>query len=309
VSAEYQRYYTTDRARDSIFYFEDSIPANLDARYIDVAPVADVQWEITPALSVGLGGRVDWISYRSQQRGGGPVSEDDRVIASPKLSALYRFTEAWSAYASFNGGFRSSDGVIATPELPPALEYASEIGVRYSGRHAEGAIAFFLINVSNQQTVNPVTLLPDSSGTTRQQGVELSGRVALERWLSLFVQAVVNDAHYVRLMADTVNLAGVPVYQVARSVVQAGIDVQEGLIEGSLWMTYTGAWTPVNQPDVRTSPYTLVNLRAAFPISGPWSGAMGVRNMFDAKYVEVQASGYVSPGQPRGILVTVRHGF
>ena len=75
----------------------------------------------------------------------------------------------------------------------------------------QGSAALFLIDVHNQQTVDPVTLQPSAGGTTRQQGVEVDGRVGLARWLALFVHATVNNAHYVHLVTDGgVDLAGVP---------------------------------------------------------------------------------------------------
>jgi outer membrane receptor protein involved in Fe transport len=309
VRAEYQRYYTTDRARDSLFYF-DAVPATLDAFYGAVSPVVEAHWDPTSQLSFGIGARLDWLYYSSEQIAGGGRRTDGRALVTPKLSALYRFTDAFAAYASFNGGFRSSDGVIVTPTLPPALEEATEVGLRYNGRTLEGSLGVFLINVRNQQTVDPVTLQPGAGGTTRQQGVELDGRAGLTRWLALFVNATVNDAHYVNLITDSGdNLAGVPVYQVANATADVGIDVDYKGISGSLWGAYMGPWTPVNEPDTRTSPYTLLNLRAAFPLSGPWSGALGVQNILDQRYVEVQASGYVSPGTPRQLLLSVRHGF
>jgi outer membrane receptor protein involved in Fe transport len=309
VEAQYQRYYTTDRVRDSVFLFDET-PANLSALYAGIAPIVEAHWDVTRDLSLGLGGRLDWIDYSTKQRSGGPTTTDGQWVGSPKLSAIYRFTGKLSAYVSYNGGYRSSDGAIVTPSLPPALERASELGVRYTGQRFEGSMALFLINVSNQQTVDPVTLQPSSGGTTRQQGVELDGRVGLLRWLSLFAHATVNDAHYVHLVTeDGTDLSGQPVFQVARSTVQTGFDLQQGAFAGSIWAAYTGPWTPVNQVGVLTSAYTLLNVRGVFPIAGEWSGAVGVQNILDQKYVEVQASGFISPGTPRQLLLTVRHGF
>ncbi len=309
VEAQYQRYYTTDRVRDSIFSFDET-PANLSALYGGIAPVVEAHWDVTRDLSLGIGGRLDWIYYESGQRSGGPTTSDGQWIASPKLSAIYRFTNALSAYISYNGGYRSSDGAIVTPSLPPALERASELGMRYTGQKVEGSVALFLINVSNQQTVDPVTLQPSSGGTTRQQGVELDGRVGILRWLSVFAHATVNDAHYVHLVTEEgTDLSGQPVFQVAKSTVQAGFDLQQGAFAGSIWAAYTGPWTPVNEPGVLTSPYTLLNLRGVFPVSGDWSGAVGVQNILDHRYVEVQASGFLSPGTPRQLVLSVRHGI
>jgi len=310
AAALYQRYYTTDRSRDSIFHFDSATPADLRGTYAAFAPVVEVHWDASARLSFGIGGRLDWLAYTSTVRVGGERSYDSRAIAVPKLSAIYRFTDALAAYASFNGGFRSSDGVIATPSLAPMQENATELGVRYTGGTVEGSLAFFLIDVRDQQTFNPITLAPGNSGTSRQQGIDLDGRVALARWIAVFAHATLNDAHYVTLMTeDSVNLAGVPVYQVARSTVQGGVDLDYKGVTGSLWAAYTGPWTPVDQPDDRTTAYTLLNLRLVFPLSGPWSGAVGVQNILDQRYVEVQASGFLNPGTPRQLLFTLRHGL
>ena len=232
VSALYARYLTTDRVRDARYVFgeaPDTTPANLQATYVALSPVVEAHWNATSSLSFGFGGRLDWMFYDTQQQTGGGYASADRLVATPKLSALYRFTNALSAWASFNGGFRSSDGVIVTPDLPPALENASEVGVRYDGAHVQGSAALFLMNVHNQQTVDPVTLQPSAAGTTKQQGVELDGRVGLARWLAFFVHATLNDAHYVHLVTDGgTDLAGVPVYQVAHTMVEGGFDVQKG---------------------------------------------------------------------------------
>ena len=92
----------------------------------------------------------------------------------------------------------------------------------------------------------------------------------------MFAHATVNNAHYVHLVTEGgTRLSGQPVFQVAKSTVQAGFDLQQGAFAGSIWAAYTGPWTPVNEPGVLTSPYTLLNLRGVFPITGEWSGALG----------------------------------
>ena len=310
VQSEFQSYFTTDRTRDSV-------DVAVEGRYASVSPVVDAHWDATDKLSFGIGARLDWLYYGSRGLSGGPWTTDGRWLVTPKLSAVYHFTSAFLGYVSYNSGFRSSDGVLEDPTLAPTLEAASEVGVRYAGSRLEGSVGLFLINVRNQQTINPITLEATSGGTTRQQGVELSGRAGLTRWLALFVHATFNDAHYTNLVTssiegtDTVvtNLAGVPVYQVAKSVVNAGFDFDWKGIQGSLWAMYTGPWTPVDEPGVRTQPYTLVNLRTTFPINGPWSGELGIQNIFDQRYKEVQADGSLNPGSPTQVLFTVRHGF
>ena len=303
VTAEYQRWLTTDRQRDD----PDEL---VQALYGGVAPVVEAHWDPSAQWSLGLGARVDWVFYATQQIGGGEYSDFTRTLLTPKVSAVYHVTPEFSAYATFNGGWRSSDGVITEPSLAPILENTGEVGVKYASPTFEGSLGLFLIDVHNQQTIDPITLQPSNGGTTRQQGMDLSARAGLERWLAAFVHVVVNNSHYVNLITDSGDtLSGKPVYQVAKYTGEFGFDVDWKGISGSLWAAYMGSWVPVDEPGVYTKPYTLLNLRAVFPISGPWSGVVGMQNILDQKYVEVQSSGFLSPGAPRQLLVTVRHGI
>ncbi|MBX6332691.1 MAG: TonB-dependent receptor [Gemmatimonadaceae bacterium] len=308
VRASYQRYFTTRRVRDSVFSFDNGAPARLDATYVSAAPIVEAHWEPTARLSIGLGGRIDWMRYGSSPRGLGST-HDSHVVASPKVSALYHLTPALSAYAAFNGGFRAADGSIAEPSLAPSRAWASEAGVRASADHVEGSVALFDVEVTNEQTFNPVTQETIANGRSRRRGVELDGRVGITPAVALFAHATINDAHYLRLVNDEgESLAGTPVFGVARATVESGVDLQYRGALGSIWAAYTGPFTPIAEPEARTSPYTLVNMRGTIPLTGAWSLALGVQNILDRSYPEVRASGFVSPGQPRTVLLTVLWG-
>ena len=49
----------------------DTTPANLQAIYVALSPVVEAHWDATASLSLGIGGRLDWIYYDTQQRTGG----------------------------------------------------------------------------------------------------------------------------------------------------------------------------------------------------------------------------------------------
>ncbi|HEX6964783.1 MAG TPA: TonB-dependent receptor [Gemmatimonadaceae bacterium] len=309
VRAGYERYYTTRRQRDSVFMTDAGLPARLDATYLTAAPTVDAHVDLTPKLSLGLGGRVDVMWYASSPKDGGPHVTQAHTVATPKLSAIYRFDPAWSVYAAFNGGFRAADGIVSDPTLQPSREWASEVGVRATGHRFEGSIALFNVDVHNEQTFNDVTQTFTANGESRRRGVEVDARVGVVPAVALFTHATVNDAHYTRLVSDDgENLAGVPVFGVARSTVEGGVDFQHGGIMGSVWTAYTGPFTPIGEPDVRTAPYTLFNARGVVPVGGPWSLGLGVQNILDRRYTELRASSFVSPGQPRTFLLTVRYG-
>ncbi len=309
VRAGYERYYTTRRQRDSVFMFDESLPARLDASYLMAAPTVEAHVDINPKLSIGLGGRFDVMWYASSLKDGGERTTQAHNILTPKLSAIYRFDPVWSAYAAFNGGFRSADGIISDPTLRPSREWASEVGVRATGRRFEGSIALFNVAVHNEQTFNEVTRTFTANGESRRRGVEIDARVGVVPAIALFTHSTINDAHYARLVSDDGDdLSGVPVFGVARATVESGVDFQHRGLVGSVWAAYTGPFTPIGEPDVRTSPYTLLNARGAAPLRGPWSLGLGMQNIFDRHYTELRASGFVSPGQPRTLLLTLRYG-
>jgi outer membrane receptor protein involved in Fe transport len=306
VRASYQRYFTTARQRDSTFAFDDGTPARLDASYLSLAPVVEAHWDATPRLSVGLGGRLDWMRYGSTPWDEGETTSHTRAVVTPKLSAIYRLGPVLSAYGSFNGGFRSADGVIADPSLEPSRAWASEVGVRASAERFEASVALFDVEVTNEQTFNEATLTTLANGRSRRRGVEVDGRLGVTPAVALFTHATVNDAHYLRLVdEDGESLAGKPVFGVARATVEVGADVQYGDALGSVWAAYTGPFTPIGEPDARTSPYVLLNARGLIPITSGWALALGVQNILDRRYAEVRASGFVSPGQPRTVLATI----
>jgi outer membrane cobalamin receptor len=300
--ARYDRYFTTQRHRDST-------ENRIDADFFDVAPVAEVHLNFTDAFTLGIGARLDLLGYGSKERDEGTRISDTHFVATPKLSAIYRFTPQVSGYASFNGGFRASDGVIADPSLEPIREWASEVGLRSMTQRFEGSVAAYWMNVEREQTFDPISLTSTSNGRSRRRGVEADGRVALTRVMALFAHGTFNDAKYQQLLTEEgENLDGVDVYGVARSTLEGGIDFDRNGFAGSLWAAYTGPFTPINEPDVRTESYTLAHFRATVPLGRQFFAAVGVQNLFDTKAVELRAAGFVSPAQPRTFLVTLRYG-
>jgi outer membrane cobalamin receptor len=300
--AGYERYFTTRRNRDST-------ESRLDADFFNVAPVAELHLNIGSSLTLGIGGRLDLLAYGSKEKG-----SDDRVskihtVATPKLSAIVRLTPELSTYASFNGGFRALDGVVADPHLTPSREWASEIGLRATAQRYEASVALYSIDVERERTFDPISLTTIPTGKSRRRGVEADARVGLTPGFALFAHGTFNDAKYRHLVNDEgEDLNGVSVYGVARSTLEGGVDFQRGAVAGSLWAAYSGPFTPINEPDVRTSSYTLVHFRTTIPLWKRFSLGVGVQNALDTRAVELRAAGFVSPAQPRTFLVTLRYG-
>lgn len=127
--------------------------------------------------------------------------------------------------------------------------------------------------------------------------------------VALFTHATVNAAKYVAFISDGgADLSGKPVFGVSRSTIEGGIDFDRQGVIGSVWTAYTGPFTPVGEPDALASGHTLLHARALVPLHASWSLGLGVQNILDTQYAELRASGFVSPGQPRTLLVTLRQG-
>jgi hypothetical protein len=127
---------------------------------------------LTEAFTLGIGARLDALGYGSKEKGGSTRASDIHLVATPKLSAIYRFTPQLSTYASFNGGFRAADGVISDPALTPSREWASEIGLSRIGQRYEASIAAYSMSVEREQTFDPV--FADNHDRTERAGVAAS---------------------------------------------------------------------------------------------------------------------------------------
>ncbi len=66
-----------------------------------------------------------------------------------------------SAYANASRGFRSTDGLIVDPTLAPITAWAYEGGVKFDHGGASASAALFRMDVSNEQTFDPVRLDDD----------------------------------------------------------------------------------------------------------------------------------------------------
>src|SRR5690348_13598996 len=148
--ANYQNYFTTARQRDSS-------AALLMGRQLSAAPF--VQTTITPVerLRLDLGVRYDVLATRSTPDGD-VSTEATHGVVSPKLGALVRLSSLVGVYTNVSRGFRSSDGVITDPTLAPITAWSYEGGLKVDGHGASASAALFRMDVSNEQTFNPVTL-------------------------------------------------------------------------------------------------------------------------------------------------------
>jgi outer membrane receptor protein involved in Fe transport len=59
-----------------------------------------------------------------------------------------------------------------------------------------------------------------------------------------------------------------------------------------------GPYTPIGEPDIRTQPYIVFDLSGQVPLGAGLQLDVAIQNLFDTKYPEIRASGFINPGPP-----------
>jgi outer membrane receptor protein involved in Fe transport len=170
-----------------------------------------------------------------------------------------------------------------------------------------GSAALFRVDVSNEQTFDPIRLRSTSGGASRRQGVELDVTVRPAAGVALAADWTFNDARYRHLVTETGTLDGARVFNTARYVGTVGLTVapRAGWRLGAS-VNVVGPYSPFDEPGVLEPAYALVHLSGGVRVWSRGELDVGIRNALDRAYPELRAGGFVSPGQPRTVYATLR---
>ena len=298
--SDYENWFTTDRSRDSSQLL-------VAARQASVAAFVQAELDLSHHLRANIGGRFDALNTRSTPPGQTSVSAGNSVF-SPKFGLLYHVPRLGAVYVNASRGFRQTDGVIEDPTLPFITEWAYEAGIKVDRGAVSGGVALFRMDVSNEQTFDPITLRSSSGGRSRRQGVELDASLRLAPWLTLSGDWTFNDAHYTQLITeDGDTLSGARVYNTARyvGVIAATLAPAAGRWSARVGSNVVGPYSPFDEPGVELPAYALFQMSASYAVTRTGTVTAGVRNLFDRVYPELRAGGFVVPGQPRSYAVSV----
>lgn len=301
--ADYQNWLTTSRSRDEA-------QSLVVARQLSAAVFLQSSTDAGRHLRVDVGGRYDVLGTRSTPENEAAGS-DSRGVFSPKIGALYHLRRVADLFANLSRGFRQSDGVIEDPTLPFITAWAYETGVKVDVSGVNASLALFRMDVSDEQTFNPLTLESTTGGRSRRQGVDVDLQARLTGAVRVTARGTWTDARYRSLVTeDGETLDGARVFNTAKYVAAGGVEVAPELAIWQLGLAtnVVGPYTPFDEPGVELTAYALVHLTAGVR-AGSALFQVGVRNLFDHVYPEVRAGGFVSPGQPRSVYGTVRYVF
>jgi len=301
--SHYENWFTTDRLRDSA---QTLVTAHQASGAIFVQSSLDV----TRHFRVTLGGRVDGLTTTSAPDSGAATSAGKSLL-TPKLGALYHLPRFADLYVNVSKGFRQTDGVIEDPTLPFITEWAYEGGIKFNGARVSGSVALFRMDVSNEQTFDPVTLTSISGGASRRQGVEVEVEARPGDLVTVTTDWTFNDARYRQLITeggDTLN--GARVYNTARYVGTVGMAFGPAAAIWRLRATsnVVGPYSPFDEPGVVRPSYALLHLSGELRLHAVTLN-VGVRNVLNRAYRELEAGGFITPGEPRSVYGTVRYAW
>jgi outer membrane receptor protein involved in Fe transport len=305
----YENYFTTARARDSAALL-------VDARQLSGAVFLQSHVDLTSRLRADIGARYDELSTSSApvdpNQTTGAVTASHGVL-SPKVGSLLKMAPWLGAYVNVSRGFRSTDGVISDPTLAPVTAWSYETGLKFDGERVTASADVFRMDVSNEQTFNPLNGNVSNGGSSRRRGLELELRAPVATIGTFTADWTFLDARYRSLTveddAGSLVLDGVRVYNTATYVGAAAftlapVDAKWRLRIGGNWV---GRYAPFDEPDVLLGGYGLLHLSGTARL-GAVELDLGVRNVLDRAYPELVAGHIVSPGQPRAVFVTIRSG-
>ena len=302
--SDYENWFTTDRRRDSSQIL-------VGARQASAALFVQTSLDLGRHLRATVGGRYDVQDTRSVPPGQPAVSAGKGVFA-PKVGLLLHLPGFGALYGNLSRGFRQTDGVITDPTLPFITEWAYEVGAKLDRRGVSASVALFRVDVSNEQTFDPITLASTSGGASRRRGVELDLDARPTPSLRLTSDWTFTDARYLRLVTeggDTLN--GARVYNTARFVGTAAAELSP---PGRAWSlrvatNVVGPYSPFDAPGVVLPTYALLHISVGLAIPHLGQLEMGVRNLLDRSYPELRAGSFVTPGQARTVVATLRRDF
>jgi outer membrane receptor for Fe3+-dicitrate len=299
-----------------------------DGRYQAIGIFARWRAGLGLKFQYDLGLRFDEVHYHSLDKldSLGQWQDAADPMLSPKLGLRYILSNHVVLLGSLARGFRGPVGVIADPSLPLVTAWAGEVGAQYGNGPLQAGISFFQFNVANERIQDPVTLELLDTGTSRRRGAMLNATWQPTVHLAFLLDATLNDAK-VTGGAPPVNVSfdlgtlrppapsfhdvplepGDPVPGVSKYYGRVGGEYlfRTGLSAYGL-LRFNGPYTPIGEPAVTTQPYSVVDVGGSIGLGKATSVDVDLLNLLDASYPELRASGYINPGAPRSLVVSVR---
>jgi outer membrane cobalamin receptor len=169
------------------------------------------------------------------------------------------------------------------------------------------------MNVSNEQSFNPLTSGSTNGGSSQRQGIEVDWQTPVAPRVTFAGDWTFLDARYRHQTLEPEGstepaavLDGLRVYNTATYVGSTAFEiVPAAALRVRVGASFVGPYSPFDEPGVVLAPYGLLHVGGTYVVRGTELD-FGVRNVLDRAYPELVAGHIVAPGQPLAFFVTVR---
>jgi outer membrane receptor protein involved in Fe transport len=322
--SRYGRYNTESRVRLDT-------EANVEARYAEAGTFARWRPVIGSRTAFDLGFRLDAVHLAVEDLDpAGSEASAWQTVASPKLGVRYQASQVITLMGSFTRGFRNAPGALEDPARPLVTSWAGEVGAQAEAGAFRVRVAAFRFMVDHERIQDPVTLEITDAGSSVRQGINGDLSARLGDHVLAFADLTYNDATITQTSSDPSVLViqanrasstdippplfhevpirpGDRVPGVAEYWGRAGLEAHAGAAATFIGaVRFSGPFTPIGEQGVRAGSYAILELGASVPVGQGLTVDVDLQNLFNTRYQEIRASGYLNPGAPRTLRVALR---
>jgi outer membrane receptor protein involved in Fe transport len=311
--AQYQNY-----AESSTDFRVDSVPLILASPTTQLSGGVYLQggFDVTKYARINVGARYDQLSasvHQPRTDTSGALltnqlydSQHSKGLFTPKLGLVLRpFVDAGAPglrlFANVSQGFRQTDGVVSDPTLPFIQVWDYEAGIKYDAPMWALDASFFRMDVSDEQTFDPALNTVVGGGQSRRNGLDLGAHWIPVMGVMLHADFTILDGFYTHFIDpnDGNDYSHTPIFNTSKYTGEARVDFE---LPGQIWVAQVGAnfqgpYTPFEEPGILRPAYLLLNVAGGVKVFGNSEITLGVRNLLDTRYRELESGGQGTPGQ------------
>ena len=327
-------------AESSTGFRQDSVPLILaePARQTSGGVYLQSGFDVSKYARIDLGGRVDQLSSSVRQPQSDSTgalivnqlydSQHSKGVFSPKVGLLIKpFVDVGEPglglFVNVSRGFRQTDGIITDPTLPFIFVWDYETGNKFEHGPFGIDASLFRMDVNNEQSFDPVLQRSIGGGESRRNGLDVQAHARIIRGLTATTDFTILHAFYTHFVdpgliaagdttkggRDSATFTGYPIYNTSKYVGSAAIDAN---IPGQIWTarigtTFNGPYTPFEEKGILRPGYALLNVEGGVRVYHGTTLLLGIRNLVNTPYRELESGGQVTPGQSQTIYATVRY--
>lgn len=315
-------------AESSTGFRQDSVPLVVaePARQTSGGIYLQSGFDVSRYARLDLGGRIDQLSTSVRQPhsdSSGALlvdqlydSQHSKGVFSPKVGLLVKpFVDlgvnGFGFFVNVSRGFRQTDGVVTDPTLPFILVWDYETGIKFDRGPYGIDASLFRMDVNNEQSFDPVLQRSVGGGESRRNGLDVQAHARIIPGLTATTDLTILHGFYTHFVdpADGIDYTSTPIFNTSKYVGSAALDVS---IPSQIWSarigtTFNGPYTPFEEKGILRPGYALFNVEGRVRVLHGTSVSLGVRNLLNTRYRELESGGQVTPGQLQAAYATVRY--